>query len=99
MEYFLLYSLKIAVCLAMLHIFIKAFLSRETFFRFNRIVLLVGVCVCFILPLVKINTAEVLTVQIPFIQIEETLSHSLSKQEAPVEEPTTEVIEKMEGSP
>ena len=99
MEYFLLYSLKIAVCLAMLHIFIKAFLSRETFFRFNRIVLLVGVCVCFILPLVKINTAEVLPVQIPFIQIEETLSHSLSKQEAPVEEPTTEVIEKMEGSP
>ncbi|GHV39950.1 hypothetical protein FACS1894179_05690 [Bacteroidia bacterium] len=94
MGHFLLYALKVAVCLTVLYIFMKAFLSHETFFRFNRIVLLTGVCVCFILPLVKINTDEVSPVQAPFVQIEETLSYSSSyfpaRQEISVEKPAPE---------
>ena len=36
----MIYSLKVGVCLAVFYLFFKLLLSRETFHRFNRIVVL-----------------------------------------------------------
>jgi len=39
---FLFYLLKSAFCLILFYMFYRALLSRSTFFRFNRLTLLVG---------------------------------------------------------
>ena len=73
MTAFLIYLLKTTVCLAIFYLFFKAFLSNETLFRFNRKILLLGVIVCFILPLIKISISEPSVVQAPFLLLEESL--------------------------
>ncbi len=50
MNEFLLYHLKVAACLAVFYLFFKWALSRETFHRFNRILLLAGTVAAFLLP-------------------------------------------------
>lgn len=51
MNEFLLYNLKAAACLAVFYLFFKWMLSRETFHRFNRILLFSGIFASFVLPL------------------------------------------------
>lgn len=51
----LIYSLKAGVCLAVFYLFFRLLLSRETFHAFNRLVLLGGVVVSFLLPLCVIT--------------------------------------------
>lgn len=51
----LIYSLKVGVCLALFYLFFKLLLSRETFHRFNRIVVLGGMVASFLLPLCVIT--------------------------------------------
>lgn len=51
----MLYSGKAGVCLAVFYLFFKLLLSRETFHRFNRIVLLAAVALSFALPLCVIT--------------------------------------------
>lgn len=48
---FLLYIVKSTCCLTLFYLGYKALLSNETFFRFNRMVLLAGMLVCMLLPL------------------------------------------------
>ena len=43
---FLFYLLKSGCCLVVFYIFFKLLMSRSTFFRFNRITLLVGLLGC-----------------------------------------------------
>ena len=43
---FLLYIVKSTCCLTLFYLGYKALLSNETFFRFNRMVLLAGMLVC-----------------------------------------------------
>ena len=74
MTAFLVYLLKTTVCLAIFYLFFKVFLSNETFFRFNRKILLFGTIICFILPMIKISIMEPSVVQTPFILLEESLS-------------------------
>ena len=74
MTAFLIYLLKTTVCLAIFYLFFKAFLSNETFFRFNRKILLFGTVACFILPFVKISVPEPSVVQKPFLLLQESLS-------------------------
>ena len=50
MEPFLLYLLKSGSCLAVFYICFKLLLSGDTFFRFNRWILLVGTALCLALP-------------------------------------------------
>lgn len=55
MHPFLAYNLKAGVCLALFYLFYKLLLSRETFHRFNRIVLLFSSLLAFALPLCVIT--------------------------------------------
>lgn len=52
---FFIYSLKVGVCLALFWLFFRVLLSRETFHHLNRIVLLSGVAMSFLLPLCVIT--------------------------------------------
>jgi len=52
----LLYLLKSAVCLALLYSFYGLMLRRETFHRFNRLVLLAILAACLALPAVRLTT-------------------------------------------
>ena len=90
MTAFLLYIIKSTCCLTLFYLGYKALLSKETFFRFNRIVLLVGILVCILLPFVGIRTASPGALQMPLLQleemIEEEMGEAVSRQaEAPTE--------------
>ena len=58
MEPFLLYLLKSGSCLAVFYICFKLLLSGDTFFRFNRWILLVGTAVSLALPFCRIPMAQ-----------------------------------------
>lgn len=55
MQDFLTYDLKAGACLAVFYLFYKVLLSRETFHRFNRVLLLSAFVVSFLLPLCTIT--------------------------------------------
>lgn len=59
MEAFIIYNIKAGVCLLAFYLLYKALLSRETFYKLNRVVLLSAIAVSFILPLgiMKIHVA------------------------------------------
>jgi len=58
----MIYSLKVGGCLAVFYLFFKLLLSRETFHRFNRIVLLGAMVLSFVLPLCVITVYRELPV-------------------------------------
>lgn len=70
----LLYILKSTICLTLFYLGFKALLSNDTFFRFNRWVLLGGVMICMLLPAIKIQTSEPLLIQQPIIQLEKIIA-------------------------
>ena len=57
-----IYSLKVGACLAVFYLFFKLLLSRETFHRFNRIVVLGAIVLSFVLPLCVITVYRTLPV-------------------------------------
>ena len=54
MNYLILYLIKTSMCLIVLYSIYSILLSKTTFYRFNRIVLLMGVIFCCILPIIRI---------------------------------------------
>lgn len=70
MSIFLIYLLKSTFCLLLFYLAYKVLLSNETFFRFNRKVLLISITLCMLLPLVKIETGSPGLIQQPFIELE-----------------------------
>ena len=58
----MIYSLKVGVCLAVFYLFFKALLSRETFHRFNRALLLGAVALSFALPVCVVTIERELPV-------------------------------------
>lgn len=52
MYLFVIYSLKVSVCLTLFYLFFKVLLSKETFHRANRIVLLSLISLAFIVPII-----------------------------------------------
>ncbi len=62
MTEFLIYQAKAAVALAVFYMFYRLLLSRETFHRFNRIVLLGTAMLSFVLPLCVITVTKTVTV-------------------------------------
>ena len=70
MEAFLLYILKSGICLTVFYVCFKALFSNDTFFRFNRWILLIGTGVCMLLPLCRIQTARPLPLSRPVSQLE-----------------------------
>ena len=74
MSAFLLYNIKLSCCLTLFYVGYKFLLSNETFFHFNRKILLTGMLVCALLPLVKIKTETPGIVQQPMIQLEKIMT-------------------------
>lgn len=58
MGLFFIYSLKVAICLIAFYLLYKLLLSRETFFRFNRIMLLAILVLSLIIPTIDISTGN-----------------------------------------
>lgn len=73
MSALLLYILKSTICLTLFYLGFKALLSNDTFFRFNRWVLLGGIGICMLLPAIKIQTSEPLLIQQPIIHLEKII--------------------------
>ena len=85
---FLFYLLKSGCCLVIFYIFFKLMMSRSTFFRFNRITLLVGLLGCTLLPLIELTTTEETFLHSPLYAIHEILQSTESVM------PTPEQMEK-----
>ena len=75
---FLFYLLKSGCCLVVFYIFFKLLMSRSTFFRFNRITLLVGLLECTLLPLIELTTTEETFLHTPLYAIHEILQSTES---------------------
>ena len=76
---FLIYQLKVAVIMAVFYLFYRLMLSRDTWHRLNRIVLLGTAVVSFLLPLCIITFHK--TVSVPFTP---ALSHTATAAANPV---------------
>ena len=75
---FLLYNLKTGACLAVFYLFYKVLLSRETFHRFNRFLLLAAVAVSFLLPVCVVTVYR----EVPLPIAGETLPAAAAVQPA-----------------
>lgn len=69
MSAFLLYIIRSGCCLALFYLGYKALLSRETFFAFNRKVLLGGMMLSLLLPLVQFRLGEASLIQKPYAEL------------------------------
>ena len=87
MTSFLIYDAKVAVLIAVFYMFYRLMLSRETFHRVNRVVLLLTAIASFVLPLCVITMHETVTMEpLPMMALDD-----LSIDEAaPVVEPAEE---------
>ena len=88
---FLFYLLKSGCCLVIFYIFFKLMMSRSTFFRFNRITLLVGLSGCTWLPLIELTTTEETFLHTPLYAIHEILQSTEQVMSNP-EEPGNEIL-------
>ena len=88
---FLFYLLKSGCCLVIFYIFFKLMRSRSTFFRFNRITLLVGLSGCTLLPLIELTTTEETFLHTPLYAIHEILQSTEQVMSNP-EEPGNEIL-------
>ena len=67
---FLIYDAKVAVLIAVFYMFYRLLLSRETFHRVNRIVLLLTAVASFVLPLCVITLHETVSMPMPEMHVE-----------------------------
>ena len=88
---FLFYLLKSGCCLVIFYIFFKLMMSRSTFFRFNRITLLVVLSGCTLLPLIELTTTEETFLHTPLYAIHEILQSTEQVMSNP-EEPGNEIL-------
>ena len=83
MQDFLIYDAKVAALIVVFYMFYRLLLSRETFHRVNRVVLLLTAVASFVLPLCVITMHETVTIQaVPEVSIGDV-------QMAVAEEPAT----------
>lgn len=69
MQAFVIYELKSAAVLAVFYLFFKVLLSRESYHRLNRIVLLATSILSFVLPLCVITIVRVQTLSEPMAEV------------------------------
>lgn len=70
MNVFLLYIIQSGFCLLLFYLGYKALLGRDTFFSFNRKVLIGGMLACLLLPLIEVKTNDLSVFQQPFVQLD-----------------------------
>ena len=73
MSYFLIYLIKSTVYLGLFYAFFLVAMRSTTFFRFNRVMLLLGTLVCMLLPCYTITVNEVEGVPLPMQILDEML--------------------------
>ena len=73
MSYFLIYLIKSTVYLGLFYAFFLVAMRSTTFFRFNRVMLLLGTFVCMLLPCYTITVDEVEGVPLPMQILDEIL--------------------------
>lgn len=78
MGLFFIYSLKVAFCLAAFYLLYKLLLSRETFFGFNRAVVLGLTGLSLVLPLVQIDGGSDMPAAGGFVVIEDFIIESVA---------------------
>ncbi|MDD4516649.1 M56 family metallopeptidase [Massilibacteroides sp.] len=84
MSVFLLYIIRSTCCLVLFYTGYKLLLSKDTFFAFNRKVLLFGTIACILLPLVEIKTEDPSVIQKTFVELDMLFTQdvvSLSQKE------------------
>ena len=81
MKEFIIYISQSAICIGIFFIVYRIFLRSSTFFRFNRVFLLTGLIVSFILPTIRFSYDVVLPVSVS----------SLSGTSMPLAAETTEI--------
>lgn len=70
MAAFLLYIFKSTCCLILFYLGYKGLLSNDTFFRFNRWVLIGGMAGCLCMPFFEIKTESATLIQRPIVRLE-----------------------------
>lgn len=83
MGLFLLYIIKSSICLTLFYLFYILIMRNSTFFRFNRMTLLIGTVVCILLPFFTITVSEKQSVQIPMQTLSEMLTEK-AEQTSPL---------------
>ena len=73
MSYFLIYLIKSTVYLGLFYAFFMLVMRGTTFFRFNRVMLLLGTFVCMLLPCYTVTVDEVEGIQLPMQVLDEML--------------------------
>ncbi len=74
MAAFFVYSLKVALCLMAFYLIYKVMLGRDTFFRFNRFVVLSLMSASLLLPLVELHPHKANTLSDGFVYVEGLMS-------------------------
>ena len=77
----LTYELKVAVLVAVFYLFYRLLLSRETYHRANRMVLLLTAVASFVLPLCVLTFHQTVTVEAPVTMAEAGAPLSLPEEE------------------
>ena len=86
---FLIYQVKVAVALAVFYMFYRLLLSKDTFHRFNRIVLTGTAVLSFILPFCIITIRKTVTLPAPMAQSTNIPAIFSSGSALPPAEPST----------
>lgn len=79
MGLFFIYSLKVALCLTAFYLLYKLLLSRETFFGFNRAVLLAVMVLSLLLPLVHVNVETPAAGVSGFVVVEDIIVRAVAE--------------------
>ena len=77
----LFYIFESTLCLTILYFLFRLFFRKDTLFRTNRFLLLMGTVVCTLLPLLQIDVPQYTTLQLPIT----TVRHLLTEKEVNIE--------------
>jgi multisubunit Na+/H+ antiporter MnhF subunit len=82
---FLIYDAKVAVLIAVFYLFYRLVLSKETFHRVNRVVLLLTAVMSFVLPLCVFTMHETVVVAaMPAVEVGEVQAVVADKPDTPL---------------
>jgi len=77
----LFYIFESTLCLTILYFLFRLFFRKDTLFRTNRFLLLMGTVACTLLPLLQIDVPQYTTLQLPIT----TVRHLLTEKEVNIE--------------
>lgn len=70
----LFYIFKSTLCLIILYFLFRLFFRKDTLFRTNRLLLLVGTVVCTLLPLLQVDVSQCTPLQLPITAVKNVLT-------------------------